>query len=168
MTVNSLDTDSDGDGCSDALESSITTFTSADIDATTLQLKSSVDSNGVPSTVNGGQTGVDWTDATTQSAACSAVPPVDTDGDGLSDNVDQDDDNDGILDVHEYSFPASNTRSIDIIDGESVDTILSPGQGYLVFDIYRVDNSFNLFINGIDIGGEIELNLLLVLSKIIM
>ncbi|MFS4493402.1 gliding motility-associated C-terminal domain-containing protein [Maribacter sp. 2308TA10-17] len=100
---NHLDTDSDNDGCPDAVEAA-GTFMTADVDSDN-SLGDLVDTDpasptyGVPIVVGTGQTTTaayfDASDAT----AC--VPPVDTDMDGISDNDDLDDDNDGILDVNE-------------------------------------------------------------------
>ncbi|KAI9549365.1 Septin-10 [Daphnia sinensis] len=93
---NHHDLDSDGDGCSDALEGGATTDESADFKFT-----SAVGTNGV---VNALETAVDsgvlnFTSTyfpygmSRNIAACA-----DTDGDGIKDTVDIDDDNDGILD----------------------------------------------------------------------
>ncbi|NNL08643.1 MAG: Ig-like domain-containing protein [Croceitalea sp.] len=86
-----LDLDSDGDGCFDALEAG---FTDADLDG-------EVDGSGYASdgTVTGsdGYTGTDAkvTDPTRLTIAC------DTDGDGIAELADLDDDNDGLLDTEE-------------------------------------------------------------------
>ncbi|MDA9353604.1 PA14 domain-containing protein, partial [Flavobacteriaceae bacterium] len=77
---------------------------------------------------------------------------VDTDGDGVNDVFDLDDDNDGIIDFNEmtsntivgssYSFPNSGTY---IILGDD---------GGLTIDVERLDNSFNMNINGTDLVSD--------------
>ena len=100
---NRLDTDSDGDGCSDALEAG---FTDADEDG---------ELDGTGYDTDGKVTGGDGytTPADTDSSgtadylesgvdeACNLIPDTDTDGDGIPDVTDLDDDNDGILDTNE-------------------------------------------------------------------
>ncbi len=100
---NQLDLDSDGDGCSDAKEAAVTSTNGTLATVGTLSnarynftAGSSVDAN------NDG-----WLDATTQTTynLYSLSKPLnvcaDTDGDGISDLVDIDDDNDGIVDAVE-------------------------------------------------------------------
>ncbi|WP_420573733.1 gliding motility-associated C-terminal domain-containing protein [Kordia sp.] len=99
---NNKNTDSDGDGCPDAVEGTAS-FTTADLDGDD-SLGDIVDTNtssasyGVPTIagtgqgIGGSQDGLDMT-------ACN--PPVDSDGDGVADIDDLDDDNDGILDIDE-------------------------------------------------------------------
>ncbi|WP_083923261.1 DUF4347 domain-containing protein [Echinicola pacifica] len=113
---NEFDLDSDGDGCPDALEGN-GGITQADFISSslaggntgpdftgyatgvTVNLGNTVDANGVPTIVTGGQNvgtgllqGVD-SDGNGLGDACQ-----DTDGDGFLDGDDADDDNDGILD----------------------------------------------------------------------
>ena len=97
---NSLDLDSDNDGCPDALEAA-GNFTSADLVADG-SLGTTVDADGVPIIVNGGQA---TNAAVTDPTDSSACPIADTDGDGVSDGTDLDNDNDGILDVDELNCP---------------------------------------------------------------
>src|SRR5690606_9578552 len=81
---------------------------------------------------------------------------VDTDGDGVPDTADQDDDNDGILDIDECG---DSDPSIDfsVANGDT-HTFNAPETDLgFVFDIYGLDNSFNLNINGVDLAtNEID------------
>ena len=73
-------------------------------------------------------------------------PNPDTDGDGVNDDIDIDDDNDGILDFFEQqcsSVPNSNNSF-----ANSGTYNLTGDNGGLTIDITRLDNSFNMEING--------------------
>ena len=73
-------------------------------------------------------------------------PNPDTDGDGVNDDIDVDDDNDGILDTVEAqcsSVPNSNNSF-----ANSGPYNLTGDNGGLTIDITRLDNSFNMEING--------------------
>ena len=73
-------------------------------------------------------------------------PNPDTDGDGVTDDIDVDDDNDGILDTVEAqcsSVPNSNNSF-----SNSGTYNLTGDNGGLTIDITRLDNSFNMEING--------------------
>ncbi|SHJ26383.1 T9SS type B sorting domain-containing protein [Pseudozobellia thermophila] len=75
----------------------------------------------------------------------------DFDKDGVIDIVDLDDDNDGIYDEDEC-----DTLSYNIANGNSVTSDLMSLNNYLVLDIFSLDNSFYLNINGNDVAGEIQ------------
>jgi hypothetical protein len=99
--VNSLDLDSDGDGCSDALEAGATTSK-----VTNFQFPAaSVGTNGLSSSVENNDSQTATTTYTSTYAQFALVKTsnacIDTDGDGISDVVDEDDDNDGITDLVE-------------------------------------------------------------------
>ncbi len=106
---NHLDSDSDGDGCSDAKEAGATNDLTTDFQFATSQTPPVGDANAngladivedatVPGTTN-------YTSSYTSFAlnentnAC-----LDSDGDSIADVFDMDDDNDGILDVDECNF----------------------------------------------------------------
>lgn len=91
---NDLDNDSDNDGCADAIEGGAA-INFSQLDANSMIL-GGIDSNGVPQLVAGGQSVGDSQDNTI--TACTSV---DSDGDGVQDWLDLDDDNDGILDIEE-------------------------------------------------------------------
>ncbi len=78
----------------------------------------------------------------------TATALTDADGDGISDMVDIDDDNDGITDEEEYcsSINASFLTSSDV--GERSVVINHTDTGYLRLDFSSMDNSFQLDING--------------------
>lgn len=111
-----LDLDSDNDGCVDALEgdenitnaqlaTAIGTVTvGTGSTASNQNLGNTVDVNGVPTVVNSGgaaDTGGDQGQGVGQSIDSSKNDCVDSDGDGVPDWQDLDDDNDGILDTVE-------------------------------------------------------------------
>ncbi|MEO0006905.1 MAG: hypothetical protein RJA20_1101, partial [Bacteroidota bacterium] len=95
---NSLDPDSDGDGCSDALEAGSTTNTTPGYTFTgpygANGLANSLETSSESGTVNYFSTYDDAVDNTT--ANCT-----DTDVDGIADEDDIDDDNDGVVDANE-------------------------------------------------------------------
>jgi len=96
--VNSLDTDSDGDGCDDAIEGGAS-FTPTNL--TSNRLSGGVDANGIPViATSSGQTIGTSDNANSKDVVCSLCTS-DNDADGVCDNVDLDDDNDGILDKTE-------------------------------------------------------------------
>ncbi|WP_435622582.1 T9SS type B sorting domain-containing protein [Flagellimonas sp.] len=75
----------------------------------------------------------------------------DFDNDGVNDTTDLDDDNDGVYDSDEC-----NTLLFNIANGTSHTSDLITADDYLVLDIFSIDNSFNLQINGNDVAGEIQ------------
>ncbi len=96
---NQFDLDSDGDGCSDAYESGATTIKTAnyqfpDVDSNNDGLVDAVDANSDSATDYLNTYNVYATNLT--SNLC-----LDSDGDGIADLADLDDDNDGILDEYE-------------------------------------------------------------------
>jgi hypothetical protein len=93
---NSLDLDSDGDGCSDAIEGGAA-FTAANL-TSTKALSGAVSATGIPTLAGTGQAIGTSQNAGVQDANC---PQPDFDGDGVPDSADLDDDNDGILDTAE-------------------------------------------------------------------
>ena len=113
---NYLDTDSDNDGCFDALEGSAG-FDFSDIDGAG-RLTGGVDGNGIPTSASGGQSVGSSQDQTVASGLCDddgdgvnnandqcpySNDAIDSDGDGVPDGCDIDDDNDGIEDCTESS-----------------------------------------------------------------
>lgn len=75
----------------------------------------------------------------------------DYDNDGVRDITDLDDDNDGVFDEDECE-----NLSFNLTGGNSHNSSLISVENYLILDIFNLDNSFNLQINGTDIAGEIQ------------
>ena len=75
----------------------------------------------------------------------------DTDGDGIGNSLDLDSDNDGILDLFEC---ADTVVSVDFNTTDGTVTNFSAPAADLgfIFDVYRLDNSFNLIINGVSLS----------------
>ncbi|MDB4835192.1 gliding motility-associated C-terminal domain-containing protein [Cyclobacteriaceae bacterium] len=102
-----FDNDSDGDGCWDALEGNGGVL-SSQVDANGM-ITGGVDANGIPLLIGSGGQGLGSTlDDQVNSPNC-VVCANDNDGDGVCDDFDLDDDNDGILDVDEYGFGTLTT-----------------------------------------------------------
>jgi hypothetical protein len=85
---------------------------------------------------------------------CADPAGFDSDGDGINDVCDLDDDNDGILDTDEGCFTESTNFSI---NSSSTALLLNNGSNGFVLDITSIDNSFNVEINGNQLtSSEIE------------
>jgi hypothetical protein len=134
---NHLDTDSDNDGCSDAIEGGAS-FDNSNTNSND-ELTGTIDSNGVPtiamasgqsmgSSQNAGVLDSDCVDE------CDAVASgnTDTDGDGVSDICDLDDDNDGILDCEENNLLGNVSEYFNITGNASETSVnefqLTPNQ----------------------------------------
>ncbi|KAI9549349.1 hypothetical protein GHT06_003715 [Daphnia sinensis] len=97
---NRLDLDSDGDSCADAIEAgSSTTATSTTVYPT----GEDTNENGLMNVYEGTTAGtINYTSTYANYALSNAINAcLDTDGDGIGDVIDIDDDNDGVLDVAE-------------------------------------------------------------------
>ena len=86
-------------------------------------------------------------DICTDGAIAGIVTVNDPDADGINNVCDLDDDNDGILDTEECEVLIGETP-FNVVNGNSVNFSLSPVGNGFVLDITRLDNSFNLTING--------------------
>jgi gliding motility-associated-like protein len=77
----------------------------------------------------------------------------DNDNDGICDDADLDDDNDGILDTDEC--PNTLVSKAFETNGGTTTTFLAPSaDGGFRFDIFKLDNSFNLNVNGTDVVAK--------------
>ena len=173
---NHLDTDSDNDGCPDALEGS-DNISASEVDVNK-RLTGTVSSvTGVPNNVNmtigqmlgtsrdenefdiNGQCDQDNDGIVDVNDVCNGFDDtVNSDGDTLPDGSDLDDDNDGILDINEGCFnKTSNVSNFNINKVKHTASINSASNGFGV-DITRLDNSFNILVNGLPLfSNEIEL-----------
>ena len=80
---------------------------------------------------------------------------LDSDGDGVDDCDDLDDDNDGILDDNEVCV--SDEISFDIHSGNTTSLSFSGSEFHkCIINLYELDNSLNIKVNGTDLAGEIQ------------
>lgn len=87
----------------------------------------------------------------TTACPINVIVEEDTDGDGIGNSQDLDSDNDGILDIFECADTVVS-RDFSTTDG-TVTTFDAPAADLgFIFDVYRLDNSFNLNINGVNIS----------------
>ncbi|MEM6316095.1 MAG: Ig-like domain-containing protein [Bacteroidota bacterium] len=123
MIGDELDNDSDDDGCFDAVEGGGNFELTTDVNPLTGQLLGGVDTlTGIPLIAGNGQASntavvINGPDSDKDGIpdACDAVDNrIDTDGDGIIDLIDVDDDNDGILDVDEGAPTCSNSVTTSI------------------------------------------------------
>ena len=91
------------------------------------------------------------TNITEDSPSAKIVVHNDYDNDGINDVTDLDDDNDGVYDEDECSGFAFN-----ISGGASHTSTLSSTENYMVLDLFSLDNSFSIQINGTDLAGEMQ------------
>ncbi|REC74321.1 hypothetical protein DRF60_17805 [Chryseobacterium elymi] len=114
---NHLDLDSDGDTCSDALESGATTSLTPNFAFTSLAgTATDTDSDGLADIVDTNTNGIpDYLSTYDPQALDATIRKCqDSDGDILPDAADLDDDNDGILDINEGNVCSGLTRNLRI------------------------------------------------------
>ncbi|OBW43133.1 hypothetical protein AB670_00478 [Chryseobacterium sp. MOF25P] len=122
-----LDLDTDGDGCSDAFEASATSNLSSNY-----KFSGAVGANGLDNTLETGDNGnINYSSTYVQYATTSAIKAcIDSDGDGIRDVIDIDDDNDGILDTTEQrSLDCENAYDLShrVIQWQSVNSSTMTG-----------------------------------------
>ncbi len=138
---NYLDLDSDGDGCSDALEAaSSTTASSTSIFPT----GTDTNGNGLLNNYEGSTAGtINYVSYYADYALLNSINTcLDTDSDGVKDVIDLDDDNDGVLDATEMSC-ASTLMSYSGVTISKPNTINYTFNGSLTIDnlIDGIDNN---------------------------
>ena len=149
---NYLDLDSDGDDCPDALEGN-GGHTYSDIN-TYGQLTAPVDANGVPG--GSSQALGSAQNIAVQAAACSPCDPshpdyTDSDGDGIGNYCDDDDDNDGIEDCLEKGLEGAEFNDLFVLNGNAQqsgtntnEVILTPATTYQSGQTYGINKiNFN-------------------------
>jgi hypothetical protein len=147
--ANSLDLDSDGDGCPDAIEGG-GPFTTANLSGSALAgaVSSASATYGIPVTAGVGQS-IGYS----QSTAVNGC--IDADADGVADLDDLDLDNDGILNEVECPSTLVNNLGIGATNGTpSSYTLPAISNGGYQFDITRLDNGFQFTINGQNIATK--------------
>ncbi|WP_395803534.1 Ig-like domain-containing protein, partial [Daejeonella sp.] len=98
--INTLDLDSDGDGCADAIEAN-SSYTATS--TTAYPIGTDTNANGLLEDYEGTSSGtINYTSTYTNYALINTINAcLDTDGDGIPNLFDLDDDNDGVLDTTE-------------------------------------------------------------------
>lgn len=103
--------------------------------------------------------GGNWTDsgdlAYIDDFLITATTVSDTDGDGIIDDVDLDDDNDGMTDEEEYCTTANAAFLLSQDVGARSVVLNHTDTGYLRLDFSSMDNSFQLDINGTTVHPSI-------------
>jgi gliding motility-associated-like protein len=184
---NHHDLDTDGDGCSDAIEAGVTksiltngtavNLTGATISSGTSSSTMSfavVATSGSISATFGNNGFADALETTTESGVYSGtyiynyarsaavVVCIDTDNDGVVDVTDLDDDNDGVLDTEECAaFNINNVSyspvAYSVVNGASASQTFPAAPDGLVVNVWSLDNSFNIRINGTHLTNPEEL-----------
>tara|TARA_Y100001954_G_scaffold198000_1_gene215147 strand:- start:17591 stop:22567 length:4977 start_codon:yes stop_codon:yes gene_type:complete len=135
---NSLDTDSDGDGCQDALEGGAG-FESTDLSGEVLS--GVVGTNGVPVLAGNGQTVGTSVNDLQKAPVCDCD---DNDGDGVCDDYDLDDDNDGILDIDECMTSNFQWSGVPSVNGKTAIGVIN-GVGYTYTSSINIETTPTIF-----------------------
>lgn len=113
----------------------------------------------VPMTYTGGGTAGTRTltiGLSTTTCTTTATIESDTDSDGLANSIDLDSDNDGILDIFECTQSVVS-QPYNTSNGTTVSFSAPAADLGFIFDVYTLDNSFNLNINGVNLAtSEIQ------------
>ena len=159
---NRTDLDSDGDGCSDAIEGagnfnpSTTASGSISTQSPNINFGTSVDANGVPIAVGASGQGIG--DSLDMIKDCK-----DSDGDGISDWQDLDDDNDGILDTDECQASNKITGGVFPTSGSTINNWTTTGSfnlnaNGLQYDVDNTSANVKQNISSVFSGSKINLN----------
>lgn len=109
-------------------------------------------------TIRFSKSGNNWSDGGDQAFVDNVLISAfiqDNDGDSIADELDLDDDNDGITDEEEYCTSASTTFLVSADVGTRSVVTNHTDTGYLRLDFSSMDNSFQLDINGVTIHPSI-------------
>ena len=155
---NSLDLDSDGDGCSDAVESGTVTSLTA------ITVAGPYGANGFANSLETSSESGVYTGTYTYNEAINSriTNCADTDSDGIKDNIDLDDDNDGVLDCTEnYSGVLNLSAAATTITNSNIETtgyIKFSGSRYNISNASAAPIGFNNGDLGISLiaGNEIQ------------
>jgi len=152
--VNSLDLDSDGDGCSDAFEAGATTNNITDYKFTFVSPTNDVNNNGLADNIENGTAGeVNYTSTYFQAISNYFNACVDSDGDGIGDLADIDDDNDGVLDAIES--PSCFYTEAEVYEITSITTDIAPYSiNNLERAIDRNASTYAAFANNAGVIGD--------------
>ncbi|MGN6439944.1 MAG: T9SS type A sorting domain-containing protein, partial [Agriterribacter sp.] len=179
---NRLDTDSDGDGCSDAFEAGATTSTTASYQFT----GTDANNNGLIDEIQKGTSdSINYVSDYKKYAINNLVNAcADTDSDGANDINDLDDDNDGVLDAIEApacyynsteamkavsvsSSMISRVNNVSIVEGEDIPTLrdgstansgaanhnIGSGQSFANVNIYTIKYPTAVNLNSLSVTG---------------
>lgn len=132
----------------------VNTVHNTTITSTTTYIDVPVSYNGLGNGGNSNLT-IDLNGSTT-SCTYTTFVDKDTDGDGIRDMLDLDSDNDGILDIFECPDYVVN-QAFDTSNGTTVNFSAPSADLGFIFDVFTLDNSFNLTINGVKLAtNEIQ------------
>ncbi len=145
--LNYLDSDSDGDGCSDAKEANATTSNTVNYAFT-----GNVGVNGL---VNSIETAIDsgiinYTSTYQYAISSSLNACTDSDGDGIVDLADIDDDNDGVLDVVEQTCTSPTVSKA----GMTASMTLTAGSG-TISNLLNGTESTDFYYSSQNIAGQV-------------
>ncbi len=126
-----------------------TSFTDVNITSTTTFIDIPVTYNGTGS--SGTRTLTYNINGSTTTCNFNAVIERDLDADGIPDVLDLDSDNDGILDIFECPDSVVDV-TFSVADGNTVNFSAPAADLGFIFDVYTLDNSFNLNINGVNLS----------------
>ncbi|WP_026775622.1 SdrD B-like domain-containing protein [Polaribacter sp. Hel_I_88] len=140
-----------------------TTYTPADINTdTSVVIRYTIAADGdcaaTTDDVTFTVTPVATADPCTVGAIVGTPTANDPDGDGINNECDLDDDNDGILDINEGCFIKTNDVSNFNINKSTHTASLNSASNGFGIDFRRLDNSFSITVNGTPLfSNEIEL-----------
>lgn len=128
-----------------------TSSSTVNITTTTTSIQVPLKYTGNPSGASGVRTLTVSLNGSSTACNVNVLVDEDTDGDTIGNSQDLDSDNDGILDIFECANTVVGTN-FSSTDG-TVTTFNAPAADLgFIFDVYTLDNSFNLNINGVNLS----------------